>query len=88
MPQFGVSLWPNSVRDQATLRLDLPAPGPVTVTTWDLLGREVSRAALGSLPAGTHDIGWAAAPTLGATMYVIEIRAGKRRVLRTVIKAE
>ncbi len=88
LPQLGVALWPNPVRDRATLRLDLPAPGIVTVTTWDLLGREVSRAALGSLPAGSHDVDWAAAPTLGTGMYVIEIRAGERRVLRTVVKAE
>jgi len=88
LPQLGVALWPNPVRDRATLRLDLPTPGPVIVKTWDLLGREVSRAVLGRLPAGSHDVDWTAAPTLGAGMYVIEIRAGESRVLRTVVEAE
>jgi hypothetical protein len=47
-------LWPNPVRDVATLSFVLPAAGAVRLELFDVAGRRVSASDLGSFPAGPH----------------------------------
>ena len=50
--------FPNPFNPSTTLRYSLPAQAPVTLTVFDLLGREVVRLIDGPQPAGTHQAAW------------------------------
>jgi hypothetical protein len=47
-------LWPNPVRDVATLSFVLPASGSVRLELFDVAGRRVASSDLGTFPAGPH----------------------------------
>ncbi len=49
---------PNPFNPSTTLQLDLPLPGVVTVTAYDLLGRRVEILLNRALPAGRHELRW------------------------------
>ena len=59
-PRAGTSLraWPNPMRSRSTLELSLPTEARVSVTVFDILGREVRHLAEGSYPAGDHRLDW------------------------------
>ena len=61
--QIGLSAaWPNPVSRSAhaagRVRLELPSSGPVTLTVYDLLGRERSSLLSRTLQAGTYTVDW------------------------------
>ncbi len=49
-----LSAYPNPFHSQTTLRFTLPVPGPVRLTVYDVLGREVARLADGYAEGGEH----------------------------------
>jgi hypothetical protein len=50
---------PNPIRDQATIRFQLPKPSAVSLKMYDLRGRLVREAMNGAqLPAGVHQFSW------------------------------
>ena len=51
-----IDVYPNPVREAATLRLSLSVPQPVTVMLHDVLGREVRRLHSGQLTSGINEI--------------------------------
>jgi hypothetical protein len=73
---FAVSTpYPQPVTTSATLRLDLPATAEVSVSVYDLLGRQVISAAVETFPAGVgHEIRLNTMH-LGAGIYVYRLRA-------------
>ena len=46
---------PNPFRDRTTIRFRLPTSGPVTLTVYNVAGREVARLVDGELRAGAHE---------------------------------
>jgi hypothetical protein len=49
-----LSAFPNPFNSTTTLSFDLPSPSSLTVTVFDITGREVMNIDLGLLPAGSH----------------------------------
>ena len=66
---------PNPVRDATTIRYALPEPAPVTLTVYDVRGREVARLYRGERPAGFHDVRLDASD-LPSGVYLYRITAG------------
>ncbi|MCC7142857.1 MAG: PD40 domain-containing protein [Candidatus Eisenbacteria bacterium] len=59
VPQSSTSaltLWPNPSRGPATLSYTLPDAGPVSLTAYDPLGRELAVLWAGTQPAGSHQL--------------------------------
>ncbi|MCC6475884.1 T9SS type A sorting domain-containing protein [bacterium] len=52
--ELQVSVYPNPFNSSTTLSFDLPSPTSLTVTVFDITGREVMNIDLGLLPAGSH----------------------------------
>jgi immune inhibitor A len=50
--------YPNPFNPSTTIAFDLPAPGPVRLTVYDLLGRMVDTPVNSILDAGRHKINW------------------------------
>jgi hypothetical protein len=65
--------YPNPFAGATTLRLDLETSADVRVEAFDLLGRRVAVVSEGPLPAGSHELRWAAAG-LGSGAYVVAAR--------------
>ncbi|MDX1741606.1 MAG: S8 family serine peptidase, partial [Rhodothermales bacterium] len=82
---FRLSTYPNPFRDHLTFTIDVSVPGPVSVTIYDLLGREVARPFESPLSTGDHVVVWNE-PGLasGVYVYVAETAEGVRsgRVVR------
>ena len=51
-----VEVFPNPVRDVATVQLSLPEPGPARLSLLDVLGREILVVLDGPVGAGTHEV--------------------------------
>lgn len=56
--RFTWSAWPNPFAERTTLRLVLPAAGPVSVDLFDVAGRRVRRLERTAATAGPLDIPW------------------------------
>ena len=86
LPESPVFLaaYPNPFRGQATLRYALPATGPVMLTVYDMLGREVATLVNGLLPAGTHEVRFDA-PHLASGLYLYHLEAAGRTATRTML---
>jgi hypothetical protein len=50
--------YPNPFNPSTELRFDLPEPGVVMITVFDVLGREVARIAEGTYDHGYHSVTW------------------------------
>src|SRR5690606_25403792 len=53
---LALSVAPNPAASEATVRFELPGPGAVRLTVYDVLGREVARLVDGPLPAGPQAV--------------------------------
>ncbi len=49
---------PNPARSRAVVSFSLSTPGPVTVSVYDISGRQVAMLLDGSLDAGPHEAAW------------------------------
>ncbi len=78
-------LYPNPFAASTTIALDMSDGRNVTVTVFDLLGREVERLHNGRLPAGQHRIVWDAGSVRDG-VYFIRVENGEAsEVLRAVL---
>ncbi len=77
VPSLVWDLYPNPFRSHATLSYTLPEAGPVRVTVYDVLGREVAVLHDGATPAGEAEVTLAAAE-LPAGVYLVRFEAGRR----------
>lgn len=73
--------YPNPFSEDALIAYETEAPGPLTVTLYDALGRRIHRETLGARGAGKHvyrltDSGWPA----GVYALLLETPAGARAV--------
>ncbi|MEM1042787.1 MAG: FlgD immunoglobulin-like domain containing protein [Bacteroidota bacterium] len=75
--------YPNPFANATTLRFTLGAPAEVTLTVFDVLGREVDRVPVGPRPAGTHSVAWRP-DGLAAGAYLLRLTAGGAYATRTV----
>jgi hypothetical protein len=67
--------YPNPVRTQATIRYALPKAADVTLTVYDVMGREVKRLVQSAKAAGFHET-QVDASTLPSGTYLYRLRAG------------
>jgi hypothetical protein len=67
--------YPNPFNPSTTIAFELPSASDVTLTIFDLMGREVATVASGMLSAGRHEVRWDAG-RLASGMYVYRLRAG------------
>lgn len=68
-------VYPNPVRGEATIPLDIPAAASVRVTIVDMLGREVRRVDAGRLAAGRGHLVRVDAAGLAAGTYLVVVEA-------------
>ena len=73
----------NPVRQDATVRFSLPAPGEATVTLYDALGRLVATLVDGEIGTGIQTARLDAA-SLASGVYVLRLQAGDEMVTRTL----
>ncbi len=66
---------PNPFNSTTTISYSLPAAGAVSLTVYDLSGREVARLADGVMQAGTHEAVWVA-DGVSSGVYVVCLDAG------------
>ncbi|MEL7360957.1 MAG: T9SS type A sorting domain-containing protein, partial [Bacteroidota bacterium] len=69
------AVFPNPVRDAATVRYALSTPAAVRLTVTDVLGRTMLTRAEGMQPAGEHEARLAL-DALPSGVYVVRIGAG------------
>ena len=73
--------YPNPFNPVTTLRYDLPDNNHITLTIYDLNGREINRLVNTNQPAGHKSIQWDATDSFGkpvsAGVYLYQIRAGE-----------
>lgn len=79
------SAYPNPVQASAHIGFELPAPAPVKLSVFDVLGREVAVLVDEVLPAGRHELtvdteGWPAG------VYFYTLQSGAFRSTQTLIK--
>ena len=86
---FSFKLAPNPTRDGARLAFDLPVPGRVRITLYDLSGRRVREIAHQTLAAGPHEFRWDGREATGAGvapgMYFLSVQAGDRFATRKLV---
>lgn len=71
--------YPNPFSSRTQIRYDLPEAADVQLRVITLLGQEVFRQHMGTMPAGQHELSWdgasASGQQLGSGIYFFEIRA-------------
>ena len=80
-----VSVFPNPARNWLQLKLSLPDDSSVTATVFGLDGKQWSRHLLGRRGAGTTVAGIDVA-ALPAGTYLLEVRTGKHRITKKIVK--
>ena len=81
--------YPNPAAAGTTLSYTLEQPAHVTLTVYDLLGREVARLVDAARPAGESTLAWdgrsASGHRLGAGVYVVRLHVGGETRSRKVL---
>ncbi len=71
-----IMVYPNPASNSATVNFSTAASEPVTITIYNLLGKEIARPYDGEVSAGNHSIRWdAGTVTNGA--YLCQLKFGK-----------
>jgi hypothetical protein len=80
---------PNPFRLATTFRFELPRPGAVRLTVFDLSGRRVRTIVDGVVPAGGHGVTWDgvddAGHRAGAGMYIVRLQTDDARLTRRML---
>lgn len=76
--------FPNPFNPETTLSFELPVASDVSVTMYDLLGREVSVPFREHRSAGTHSFRWSASG-LPSGLYVCRISAGAHHAVQRLL---
>jgi hypothetical protein len=79
-----LSGWPNPFREHLSISLTVDGSGPTVVALYDLLGREVLRSDLGTLPPGEHTARLET-HTLPAGAYVLRAEIDGRSLTSAVL---
>lgn len=80
---FALDVWPNPVRNQATIAVEADASGPMRLAVYDMLGRTVTVLHDGEMHPGRHTFDLDAGQ-LPSGMYLIRGTAPDRVVTRTL----
>ncbi|MFH1863165.1 MAG: S8 family serine peptidase, partial [bacterium] len=76
--------YPNPFNSQQKITYHLSQPGPLTISIYNVLGREVAHYHRDFAPAGASDWIWRVGPELGSGIYFIQLAAqGKATVYKT-----
>ena len=68
--EFGLkSLYPQPFRNRVTFELDLPDPGHLSITLFDINGREIARVANQATQAGRYNLKWQAQNLPGGSYF-------------------
>lgn len=67
------SVYPNPFNPTATIAYRVPVAGEVTMTVYDLTGREIARLVNGKVGAGYHEVPFHA-PALASGVYLVRIQ--------------
>jgi hypothetical protein len=76
--------YPNPFNPSTTMRFTLPEAEDVTLTVFDVNGREIDRLAEGNLPGGTYQVTWDANGRASGTYYC-RLRAGEFVATRVLL---
>ena len=68
--------YPNPFNPSVTIPLELSQRNTVTLSLFDLTGRQIAQVFSGELDPGTHDIQFEAPASLAAGMYLLRARSG------------
>lgn len=79
-----ISVYPNPFNPTTQIRYDLPKSGMVTLTVFDLLGREVVTLVDQRVSAGSYTIEWNAERYPGG-MYFAVLEAGNKRMVQKML---
>ncbi len=66
--------YPNPFNPETIIRFGLPEAAPVTITVYDVLGREVATLVEGRLAAGRHEVTWHA-DRWPSGVYLVRLQA-------------
>jgi hypothetical protein len=73
--------YPNPFNPITTLRYDLPEQSYITLTIYDMLGREITQLVSTTQEAGFKSVQWGGTDNMGravtAGVYLYQIRAGE-----------
>ncbi len=78
-----VDAWPNPFNSTLRIRYELNQGAPITISLYDLLGREVTRLTSGVKPAGQYELTWNA-ENLASGTYLVSIQSQGRQDTRRV----
>lgn len=73
---IGMSIYPNPIVNDATIRFNLDETSDVTYQIYDLSGRMVTKVSLGKYPQGTHNVNFNVS-NLNAGTYIIRVQTGE-----------
>lgn len=76
--------FPNPSRGAVTFRFALAEPGPVTLSVYDVAGREVARLVEGELAPGRYEAVWGEAGDLASGAYVLHLQAGGQTLTQRI----
>ena len=76
--------YPNPFNPATTIAYDLPTAADVTLTVFDVQGREVRRFAQGVQPAGHYEVRFEAGD-LASGVYLYRLVAGSHRAIQTML---
>jgi hypothetical protein len=68
--------YPNPFNSNTNFNFTLPIASDVTLTVYDMLGREVATVAKGAMTAGSHTVNWSA-DGLATGVYMYTLTAGE-----------
>jgi len=81
-------VYPNPIRERATIAFTLPNAGPARLAIYDLLGRRVASLVDGFQPAGRHEVSWNGRGDGGARIwpgiYFVRLEAAGRVVRSSI----
>ena len=78
------SVYPNPLRTNGRVVLDMDTPGPIVLSLVDILGRPVARHDLGILQSGRHDLPFSVPSDLASGTYILRIQHERSSVTRPV----
>ena len=77
---YSIANYPNPFNPSTNIVFTLPKPGEVSVTVYDILGRQISEIVNKFYKAGTHKVKWFAQGSngnqLSSGIYIVRIEAG------------
>ncbi|MEM6783296.1 MAG: T9SS type A sorting domain-containing protein [Bacteroidota bacterium] len=79
---FEVTVYPNPIRDHATVAFEIEAPSNVLVRVVDMLGRTVATIQRESSAAGSHQV--SLPDDLASGTYIVEVATNQARISRLV----